>query len=429
LTVANNATIDSIDSLMSGGRGSVYPAAATDAIDHVIPRWIVEPASAEALAEVLAWASAERVSTVLRGGGTKLGWGRIPNEIDLVVSTRQLNRVLTHAYGDLTVTVQAGAPVLDVNRELRRHAQWLPIDVVSDSATIGGAIATNDSGPLRQRHGTPRDLLIGVQLATTDGRIVKAGGQVVKNVAGYDLGKLVSGSFGGLAAIVSATFKLAPIPSASATLAASFETPGELAQTAAAIGGSQLEPSGLEVHALFGSGRERANGFRLLIQFASAQPAVDAQIDQVRRLLDAGAVDQIIGDSERDAWNVHTHGLWERDGIIVKASWLPNNLAAVLAMLAEIAGRGIGGAEMIGRAAVGAGLIRIDAEPASAIAAIAALRARPEVLGHVVILRAVSDVKRGVDVWGPAGDRAALVGAVKRAFDPQGILNAGRGPV
>ena len=109
-------------------------------------------------------------------------------------------------------------------------------------------LATNDSGPLRHRYGTPRDLVIGVQLATTDGRLVKAGGNVVKNVAGYDLGKLVSGSFGSLAAIVSATFKLAPLPAASKTLVAAFGDRRRLAQAAQAIGASQLEPSAFDVH-------------------------------------------------------------------------------------------------------------------------------------------------------------------------------------
>src|SRR5439155_18468729 len=130
----------------------------------------------------------------LRGSGTKLAWGRRPAAIDVLLGTRRISRVLAHQYGDLTATVEAGITIAELNRELGRHSQWLPLDVSFDEATIGGSIAANDSGPLRHRHGTPRDLLIGVHLAMTDGRIVKAGGNVVKNVAGYDLGKLMSGS-------------------------------------------------------------------------------------------------------------------------------------------------------------------------------------------------------------------------------------------
>jgi len=137
-----------------------------------------------------------------------------------------------------------------VNRALGRHGQWLPIESAFDEATIGGAIATNDSGPLRHRYGTPRDLLIGIRLALTDGRLIKAGGNVVKNVAGYDLGKLISGSHGSLAAIVSATFKLSPQPGASSTLVATFEGADALIAALAAITSSQLEASAIEVRAV-----------------------------------------------------------------------------------------------------------------------------------------------------------------------------------
>src|ERR1700722_7246431 len=171
-----------VEALLSGW-GSVRSADASDSIEGVRPRAVVEPDSPEALAGLLAWSSRERRSVVLRGGGTKLAWGRRPAPIDLVVSTRRLNRVLAHPPGDLTATIQAGATVAAVNRELARHGQWLPLDTSSEGATIGGTIATNESGPLRHRHGTPRDLLIGVRLATADWRLGKAVGHVVKNEA------------------------------------------------------------------------------------------------------------------------------------------------------------------------------------------------------------------------------------------------------
>lgn len=386
-----------------------------------MPGSIVEPESAEALAALLAWASREGASVVLSGRGTRLGWGRRPRAIDLLISTRRLNRVLAHSHGDLTATVEAGATVHEVNRELMRHRQWLPIDVVDDDATIGGAIATNDSGPLRHRHGTPRDQLIGIHLATTDGRVVKAGGNVVKNVAGYDLGKLVSGSFGGLAAIATATFKLAPLPTASATVAATFRDADATARAAGAISASQLDPAAFEVRGVGGP-------YVLLIQFASTQAAIDAQVDQFRALIAADAVDLVTGDAERDLWRRHVRGVWASPGVIVRASWLPASLAAVLALLNEIAGQGTG-IEIAARAGVGAGVIRIDGDVASSVAALGRLRGRPDVLGHVVILRAGPDVKQQIDVWGSANDHAALLGRVKHAFDPAGILNAGRGPV
>jgi len=218
-----------------------------DVLDGVKPRLVVEPGSAAEVAALLAWASKERLSVVFRGGGTKLAWGRLPEPIDLMIGMRAMNRVLSHAHADLTATVEAGATLEEVNAELGRYRQWLPIDA-PDGATVGGAIATNDSGPLRHRYGTPRDLLIGVELAITDGRLVKAGGKVVKNVAGYDLSRLVTGSFGSLAAIVSATFKLLPVPVSFQTLIAPFRNGDSITRAVASLNDSQLEPIAIEVH-------------------------------------------------------------------------------------------------------------------------------------------------------------------------------------
>ncbi|MEP7306923.1 MAG: FAD-binding oxidoreductase [Acidobacteriota bacterium] len=392
-----------------------------DAIDGVQPGHVAEPASPQALAELLAGAARDGASVVLRGGGTKLGWGRQPKPVDLVISTRRLNRVLTHAYGDLTATVEAGTPIRALNQELRRHGQWLPIDAPFDEATVGGVIATNDSGPLRHRHGTPRDLLIGVHLAMTDGRVVKAGGTVVKNVAGYDLGKLVSGSHGSLAAIVDATFKLAPLPGASTTVVAAFHEPGALVRAVSAVSASQLEPTAFDLHVVAALGK-------ILIQFSSTPAAIDAQVEELRRwLVTADSFELVTGPAEADVWRGQTRGMWESPGSIVRASWLPANLPAVLSLLTEMAGEQP--IQLAARAGVGAGLIRIEGNSSAHAAAIEGLRARPGVVGHVVVLRAEAAVKQQIDVWGGPSDHEALLGAVKRAFDPAGILNAGRGPV
>src|SRR5436309_1755344 len=208
----------------------------------------VVPTTAAEVAAALRCAAEARQTMAIRGAGTKSGWGRDGRAADVILDMRSLNRVLAHEHGDMTATVEAGATLRDVNAALAEHRQWLPLDPpFADRATIGGILATNDSGPLRHRFGTPRDLVIGVELVTTDGALAKAGGRVVKNVAGYDLSKLVAGSFGSLAAIVSATFKLAPLPAASKTLvieASDFDALGRI------VGGmmaSQLEPLAFEV--------------------------------------------------------------------------------------------------------------------------------------------------------------------------------------
>src|SRR6185503_1737047 len=143
---------------------------------------LAQPSTPREVAAALKRASDEQRSIVVRGSGTKMDWGRPASKIDVMLDMRRLNRVLEHQHGDLTATIEAGATLRDVNDALSRLGQGLPLDPsFADEATIGGILATNDSGPLRHRYGAPRDLVIGVQLATTDGELTKAGGKVVKN--------------------------------------------------------------------------------------------------------------------------------------------------------------------------------------------------------------------------------------------------------
>jgi glycolate dehydrogenase FAD-binding subunit len=400
---------------------------------------LVEPDTASELAAALRTAAARRHSVLIRGAGTKVDWGRPPGPIAVILSTRRLKRIVAHQHGDLTATVEAGAALADVNQALGRYGQWLPLDPpFSHHATIGGILATNDSGPLRHRHGTPRDLVIGVELATTDGALAKAGGRVVKNVAGYDLSKLVAGSFGSLAAIVTATFKLAPLPTATKTLlveTSSFDVLGALVQTVMA---SQLEPMAFELHVPDVVGAELGPPSRfgqrrplrpvLLMRFASAAAAVDAQIAQARALLpsaDCGA-EVLDSDHERETWQRHARQMWESPGAIVRAGWLPAHVPAVLNELRRLAGSAC--IELAGRAAAATGLLRIDADVPTQAGVIERLRQSTSV-GNVVIVRGRPELKALVDVWGPQGDRERLFASLKQAMDPHGILNAGRGPL
>jgi glycolate oxidase FAD binding subunit len=391
---------------------------AGEAIDGVTPRLVAEPTNGERCAAALAAAARGRLSTVIRGGGTKSGWGRPVDAIDFVVSTRSLGDLLVHRDGDLTVTVGAGMLLTRLNARLATRGQWLPVDSAFDGTTVGGALATNDSGPFRHRFGTPRDLLIGITLALTDGRVVKSGGTVVKNVAGYDLGKLVTGSYGGLALIVDATFKLLPIPAASGTVIARYAHPMAVAKALEAIRASTVEPAALDVHVKPGE-------CRVLVRFASSPAATDAQIATMSALLDGATV--VRGAEERALWTSHERDIWTRTGAIVRVSWLPASFANAF-MAIERAGVDAGATgELAGRAGVGTGLLRIEGDEAAQIAAIQALRAQAPAVDHVVVLRASRAVKTAVDVWGTAPSAPAA--ALKHAFDPAGILNAGRGPL
>jgi glycolate oxidase FAD binding subunit len=395
-------------------------ATGEDAIDGVIPRHLALPESGEELAQILADASRDRQRTVLRGGGSKLGWGRVPSQLDLVIGTEKLDRLIAHRHGDMTVTAQAGMSLAALNRQLAGHRQYLPIESAFDRATIGGIVATNDSGPMRHRFGTPRDLLIGVTLAMADGRLVKAGGTVVKNVAGYDLGKLVSGSHGTLAAIVDATFKLLPIPLASTTLVATYADGNALAHDVAALNGSQVELAAFDM-SVASAGR-----WILLMRMASSPAATAAQAAEARRLL-SSAPAAVSGDEERSLWEEQIRAPWAEGGTIVRLSWLPSKLPAVVALLSRVSQNGCQVETFTGRA-LGSGLLRLDGDESAIVAGIAALRASRDV-GHVVVLRATPRLKSQIDVWGPASDTIEVARTLKQMFDPADILNAARGPI
>jgi len=401
---------------------------------------VLEPDTPEQLAAALERASEAHQSIVIRGAGTKLNWGRPAQRIDAWLSTRRLSRVLAHQHGDLTATIEAGATLSELNDALARHGQCLPLDPpFADRATIGGILATNDSGPLRHRFGTPRDLVIGVQLATTDGRLAKAGGQVVKNVAGYDLSKLICGSFGSLAAIVSATFKLTPLPAASRTITIEAPEAEALGRMVREVMSSQLEPIAFDVSVVgrpferrraardlsaVASAQAERPGLQLVLRFASLPVVVDAQIAQTQALpaVKEGTSATIDGERERDLWDSNTRSFWDAPGAIVRASWLPANLPAALKECATSI------TELAGRAAVGVGLIRIDGDTRAQAAAIARLQ-QSKSFHNVVVLRGSDELKSMVDVWGIAPHRARLFASLKQTLDPNNTLNAGRGPL
>src|SRR5438445_8673221 len=261
------------------GDGNIRPAMTADEVDGVAPVAVVEPGAAEDLAMVLACANRTGLAVIPRGGGTKLDWGNPPRHADLVLSTARLGRVLEHAWGDITATVQAGCTVAQFQRTLAEHGQRLALDPLwPERATIGGILATNDSGALRARFGSLRDLIIGVTLALADGTLARSGGKVVKNVAGYDLPKLAAGSLGTLGVITEAVFRLHPLPHEARSLsftASSFQILSSLADR---IRDSRLAYSCLQL-------RAESNGEPSLdVAFEGTRAGLDAQAKQLRQL-------------------------------------------------------------------------------------------------------------------------------------------------
>src|ERR1700694_3160798 len=209
---ANHSTLrDKLIALI--GPDHVRPAIAADAVAVVQPKLIVVPGNEKELAEILRLSNEAGIAVIPRGGGTKLSWGNSPARADLILSTARLNKIIEHAWSDLTVAVEAGCTIQTLQETLAQHGQRLALDPLwPERATVGGVLSTNDSGALRLRFGALRDLIIGVTLALPDGTLASSGGKVVKNVAGYDLPKLATGAFGTLGVITRAVFRLHALP-------------------------------------------------------------------------------------------------------------------------------------------------------------------------------------------------------------------------
>jgi len=398
------------------GKEHLRPATAADAIDGVAPQMVAEPGTAEDLARALRWAHSSGLKVAPRGGGTKLGWGNPPAGCDLVLSTARLNRVLEHAWADMTVIVEAGCRVADLQKTLAQHGQHLALDPLwPEQATVGGILSTNDSGTLRMRYGSLRDLIIGITVALPDGTLAKSGGKVVKNVAGYDLMKLFTGALGTLGVIVQAIFRLHPLPRESRGL--SFNgTPQELNQLLLAIMASKLTCTGLQLRAATGSAQ-------LDIRFDGTAQGIKAQVGQVQQI--AGS--RTASDAPAGVWTSH-QGIWESAAaaLVTKFSVLPAQLGAACAAV-ESAARTQSLSWKVVVQSVGAGYGRLEGSEQGLRTALLDMRdALAKMGGTMVALGGPAPVKRGLDVWGPPSDAQPLMVRIKQRFDPDGTLNPGR---
>jgi glycolate oxidase FAD binding subunit len=384
---------------------------------------VLEPDQASIVGDMLRWADDERLAIVPSGSGTKLTWGASASKPDAVLSTARLSTPIEHCAGDLTATLPAGVSLGAVNRALGLERQWLTLDPpYTDRATVGGIIATNDSGPRRHRFGAPRDLILGVEMALVDGRHVKAGGRVVKNVAGYDLSRLLCGSHGSLAVITSATFKLSPVAPASRTVVLSAPDFGTLNRLTRAITEAPLTPSTCELE---------SPPARLLIRFETTKAAAEHQSAAAASIAERGGASAAVlsGDAEMDVWRAHESGLWTADGTLLKLAVLPSDVWTMLEQTERLIADRAVGYRAGGRAALGVVFVRLSGHVEAHASIIAELRHRvAKCRGSVVMLTADSSVRAAVDPWGDIGDALPMMRSVKARFDPNRTLSPGRGP-
>jgi glycolate oxidase FAD binding subunit len=366
------------------------------------------PQSFAQAAEALAAASADGESVRIRGAGTKLRWGRPPQATAIELRMTGLNEILEHNAGDHTAVLQAGVPLAEAQRLFDRAGQRVALDPplgADQAATIGGILATADSGPLRHRFGTPRDLVLGMTVALSDGTLAKSGSKVIKNVAGYDLAKLFAGAFGTLGLILSVSVRLHPRPDGHTTALGATSDPGALAVAAVALARAPLEFEALDVAWHQGRGG-------LLAQCAG--PEHGRRGRRAAKLLDElGLVDVDMTEDDEALWERQRAGQRSADAAVVRIAHRPSSLADVV-RAADAAG-----GTLVGRAALGASYVELAPE------SVTDLR-RAVAPARTVLLDAPTALRAEADPWDTHDDPAlALMRSVKRRFDPTATCNPG----
>lgn len=387
---------------------------------------LAEPASEEELCAAVALAAAEGWRLHVRGSGGQEGMGEPIAALDLVVSLRRLRGVVDYEPEDLTAGVWAGTTLAELAETLGRHGQCLPAPPLAAHATVGGVVATGRSGPFRLGHRTPRDSVLGLRLCLADGSVVRTGGRVVKNVAGYDLTRLMIGSLGTLAVVVQAFVRVAPRPRAHATVWLPLAAPAEARRAGRAWQDEGLEPVALEhldAQAAEMAGLGPVAG--VLAAFEDEPESVDAQVADVAARSGAG---RLPDDAARRAWE-RLHGGPGEAVLCLRVSAPPAALADAWRAL-EAARAAAGRAPLTARVGVltGVGHLWGDAQAPDADAAfVAAARAEVEARdGALVLERAPLALRARVGAFGRPPEAAARMRAVKAALDPAGILAPGR---
>ncbi|HEU5034139.1 MAG TPA: FAD-binding oxidoreductase [Mycobacteriales bacterium] len=351
------------------------------------------------LAELVRGSSGDGATVRPRGAGSKWTWGAVAPEPDLVVDLSDLDAVVEHAVGDLVLTVHAGARLRDVQQLTSAAGQRLALDPPEADATIGGIVATAASGPRRLRFGTPRDLLLGVTVVLADGTVARSGGKVVKNVAGYDLGKLFAGSFGTLGVIATCTFRLHPAAAARRVVTVEADDPSELAR---ALAGSTVTPTAVEW-----------DGQAVHVLVESSAAAADAQAAAVRDLAGGGTVTDVLPDG-------FGARPWRSGEVALKLTHRLSALQPVLATVRRLLPSATLAAQ-VGSGVVWAGCAATHEVPAAVEELRAALAPYD---GSAVVVDAPAEVKQRLDVWGPVRG-LPVMRRIKEQFDPDGRMSPG----
>ena len=395
---------------------AVEPA---DAIVGVSPARVVEPATVAEAAEALRELATGKLAVAFAGGGTELELGAPPRRLDALLRTRRLARVREHAPADQIVAVEAGMTVAALQRTLAPHGQRLALDPPdAERATVGGVLAANAFGPRRTRYGSVRDLVIGVTLVRADGVVAHGGGKVVKNVAGFDLPRLLCGSLGTLGLVAEVVFRLHPLPEASATAVFEGLAGVDVRDVLPALRELAVEPTAL-------AALPDARKFRLAVRFEGFAPGVK---DQVERVLGRAGGGARLEDAEEAVLWARHDALRAAGSTRVKATFAPAALVPALDALSPLQAA-LGPEGPVVHPALGIAFLAGEAADAAAVAAgIEHARSRLKPLGNgaVVVAAAPPAVRALVDPWGPAPAGIEVMRRLKAELDPEGRLAPGR---
>ena len=419
-----------------------------------LPKAFVTPSSRERVCEVMRLAQTERWRVAPAGNGTKQRLGGTPRGIDLVVSLRRLNRITDYEPADLTVTVEAGLRIRELGAAIRGNGQMVPLDVpFSTEATVGGVMATNGSGPRRLGYGSLRDMVIGVHFVTSDGKLVKSGGKVVKNVAGYDMGKMLIGSFGTLGIITGVTFKIFPIPPVSVTLVLGFRSAKQALQATHRILNSPLTPQALD---LFDSAAGSllsgifskqdslsASPFNLAVHAAGPEAVVERVRRELPLLVRQDGPERIsclAGESGSNLWSAIqdlTPSVLHLapNAAVIKASVVLSQIGMVIDGVRHAASNNSLSLATLARA--GTGVVycylwpRAETDHSSWNERLARacefLQEETSRMGGCAVVEwCPPEVKTKINLWAPLRDDFPLMQRLKAQLDPDGILNPGR---
>ena len=393
-------------------------------VDGSQPQFIIQPSNEAQLCAVISLAHEQKWPLLVCGRGSKIAWGNPMESSPLIVSTARMDRVIHHAAADLTVTCEAGITLSQLQAHLAKYKQFIPVEPsYSGKATLGGIIATADAGSLRHRYGGLRDMLLGIQFVRADGQVAKAGGRVVKNVAGYDLMKLFTGAFGTLGIISQVTLKTYPIPENFKTVVLMGELE-LLAQAAEAIAPSTLNPVAFDwFSARLTQALNLGNTPAIALRFGNVAASTTEQTNEIRLL------GQQLGLSIQILVNEPEQALWQElqtyldtPYLRCKLGILPSQLPGLMEHLAKAS------EEALVRFHHASGIGQLCDRPlAWDRAKLTKLRQHCENEGgFLTLLEAPNSLKRGFDIWGYGGNALGAMARLREQFDPSRILNPGR---